>query len=393
LPAVTDNLIAVTMPQMGVSVEEGTVLEWSVQAGDRVEVDQTICEISTDKVETEVPAPASGTLVEIMVPAGETVRVGTALARISVSDEQGVTDGGSARQAADAGGSGRGSDDALTARQPDDAPIRVRHGYSPVVRRIANARGIDLEQVSGTGRDGRVTKRDVMDFVEVREPAAGSSPLPALSPMRRIIAERMTHSLRTAAHCHTFIEVDMSRVEFARRALGVGPLPIVARAAIEALRVHPVLNSRFDGDVEGRQDAVNLGIAVSLGEDGLIVPVIRGAQELSVEGLAQRIGALADRARTRRLDPAAVQDGTFTITNLGAFGTLMSTPIINQPQVGILDLQAIVKRPVVVDDAIAIRPMTVLGLGWDHRALDGVQAAQFLATLRDTLQAWPTSVA
>lgn len=357
------------MPQMGVSVEEGTVLEWIVQPGDRIESGQAICQISTDKVETEVPAPASGILVEVLVAAGETVSVGTVLARLG-------SDGG-----------------------------RSRRGHSPVVLRMAAMHGIDLQQVVGTGRDGRVTKRDVLALVTAADdrtaapsdiaalPAAPSAPPQSPSPMRRIIAERMTHSLRTAAHCHTFIEVDMSRVERTRRALGINALPIIARAAIDALRTHPVLNSHFEESALVSTEAIHLGIAVSLGEDGLIVPVIRDAHDRSVEGLAERIRDLAERARSRRLEPRETQDGTFTITNLGAFGTLMSTPIINQPQVAILDVQAIVKRPVVVDDAIGIRPMTILGLGWDHRALDGVMAARFLATVRDTLQGWPTSEA
>jgi 2-oxoglutarate dehydrogenase E2 component (dihydrolipoamide succinyltransferase) len=357
-------LIDVTMPQMGVSVEEGTVLAWAVGAGDLVVSGQTICEIATDKVETDVPAPADGVVREVLVDVGETVPAGSVLATID----------------------------------PRDVP-RSRRGHSPVVLRVAGEHDVDLERVVGTGRNGRVTKRDVFAFVEARDAAAPLAPLPvaaitsaepAPSRMRRTIAERMTHSLRTAAHCHTFIEVEMSRVQAARTALGIGPLPIVARACIDALRRHPVLNSRFDGDRPVSRDAVNLGIAVSLGDDGLIVPVIHDAQELSVEGLVERIRDLAGRARSRRLEPHEVQEGTFTITNLGPFGTLMSTPIINQPQVAILDVQAIAKRAVVVDDAIAIRPMTILGLGWDHRALDGAQAAGFLATLRHALQTWPT---
>ena len=342
------------MPQMGVSVEEGTVLAWAVHAGELVESGQTICEIATDKVETDVPAPAAGVVSELFVDVGETVSVGTVLATID----------------------------------PRDA-TRSRRGHSPVVLRVAGEHDVDLGQVVGTGRNGRITKRDVLAFVDTREAAvAPAEP----SRMRQTIAERMTHSLRTAAHCHTFIEVEMSRVQAARTALGISPLPILARACTDALRRHPVLNARFDGDRPVSVDAVNIGIAVSLGDDGLIVPVIHDAHELSVEGLAERIGDLAGRARSRRLEPTEVQDGTFTITNLGPFGTLMSTPIINQPQVAILDVQAIVNRAVVVDDAIAIRPMTILGLGWDHRAMDGAQAAGFLATLRDTLQTWPTPV-
>jgi pyruvate/2-oxoglutarate dehydrogenase complex dihydrolipoamide acyltransferase (E2) component len=206
--------------------------------------------------------------------------------------------------------------------------------------------------------------------------------------MRSSIAEHMTRSLATAAHCHTFIEVDMLRVEDARRELGISPLPLVARAAVEALREHSSLNAWLEGEMFTVHSGVHLGIAVSMGNDGLIVPVVRDAHELSVEGLTTRIRDLASRARSRDLSPDDVRGATFTITNLGGYGTLMSTPIINQPQVAILDVEAIVKRPVVVGDAIAIRPTTVLGLGWDHRALDGALAAQFLATLRDKLENW-----
>jgi 2-oxoglutarate dehydrogenase E2 component (dihydrolipoamide succinyltransferase) len=379
----------VTMPQMGVSVSEGTIVEWKVEAGDQVELDQTICEISTDKVETEVPSPVAGTVVEIVVPVDETVPVGTVIARIAVGDA-----------ATDAVPPLSGSPSAGDASVADRRP-----GYTPVVRRMAEVHSLDLAQVSGTGRGGRVTKRDVQAFLDARNgaPAPSAPPppraasLPVVTPtgtaeplsrMRRSIAEHMSRSVATAAHVHTFIETDMSRVEAARAALGVTALPIVARATIDALRAHPYLNAWLDGDQRTLHRSINLGIAVSLGDDGLIVPVIHDAQDLSVEGLASRIKDLAGRARSGSLTPDDVSGGTFTITNPGRRGTLLSTPIINQPQVGILTLEGIIKRPVVVDDAIAIRPTTVLGLGWDHRAIDGALAADFLATLRDSLEAW-----
>jgi pyruvate/2-oxoglutarate dehydrogenase complex dihydrolipoamide acyltransferase (E2) component len=210
--------------------------------------------------------------------------------------------------------------------------------------------------------------------------------------MRRQIGEHMKRSLETAAHCTTWIEVDMSRVEAARARLGVTALAFVARACIDALREHPALNAWLEGEEYTRHSGVNLGIAVSLGEDGLIVPVIHDAHELSAEGLARRIKDLARRARGRELTPDDVRGGTFTITNPGQYGSIMATPIINQPQVAILDFEAVIKRPVVVTDAdgndsIAIRPMTILGLSWDHRALDGALAAQFLATVKRNLEA------
>jgi pyruvate/2-oxoglutarate dehydrogenase complex dihydrolipoamide acyltransferase (E2) component len=296
-----------------------------------------------------------------------------------------------------------------------------------VVGRIAAEHGIDLSTVEGTGRNGRVRKQDVLALVpgsngsngttEVADPplhiespyrpdpvppdapgagaaaagAAVTSSGEGLSRMRRSIGEHMKRSLETAATCTTWIEVDMSRVQRERQRLGVTALAFVSRAVIVALREYPALNAWMEGDDYTRVNEVNLGIAVSLGEDGLIVPVIHGAHELSEEGLGARIRDLARRARSRELTADEVRGGTFTITNPGQYGSIMATPIINQPQVGILDVEAIVKRPVVVTDAdgndsIAIRPMTILGLSWDHRALDGVLSAQFLAAVKRELE-------
>ncbi len=422
----TDVLVDVTMPQMGVSVAEGTVIAWRAEVGDRIAADQTICEISTDKIDTEVPAPVSGVVAEILVAVEQTVEVGTVLARIAGEGEGlPAADGpGSPEPAAETNGgaSNRGSTP-LSPSAPAGARARATEGtgrgrYSPVVQRIAAEHGIDLSQVPGTGRDGRVRKQDVLAFVDaVPEPplhtespyrpepvtagaapgaggsgAAGGGP-GQLSRMRRQIGEHMKHSLETAAHCTTWIEVDMGRVETARSALGLTALPFVARATIAALREQPGLNAWLEGDRYTRHEHVNLGIAVSLGDDGLIVPVVERANELSVEGLGVRIKDLARRARARELTPDEVQGGTFTITNPGQYGSIMATPIINQPQVAILDLEAVVKRAVVLTDAegndsIAIRPMTILGLSWDHRALDGAIAAQFLASLKRLLEGW-----
>jgi pyruvate/2-oxoglutarate dehydrogenase complex dihydrolipoamide acyltransferase (E2) component len=346
------------MPQMGVSVAEGTVVAWRKRVGEAVAADETVCEVSTDKIDTEVPAPAAGTLAEICVQADETVEVGAVLARIAV-----------------------------------DAPA-TRH--SPVVQRIAAEHGVDLAAVTGTGRDGRVRKHDVLAAIAEPPPLHTESPyLPpaGLSRMRRAIGEHMKRSLETAATCTTWMEADMARVEASRRALGLTALPIVARCAIDALREHPALNATLDGERYLQHADVHLGIAVSLGEEGLIVPVIERAQELSARELGARIKELARRARAGELTPDEVRGGTFTITNPGQYGSLMATPVIAQPQVAILDLEAIVKRPVVVSghdegDMIAIRPQTILGLSWDHRALDGALAARFLATLRQRLEHW-----
>jgi len=393
----TNTLVDVTMPQMGVSVAEGTVVGWRVEVGDRIEADATIAEISTDKIDTEVPSPVSGVVAELLVPIGETVEVGTVLARIAssgavgpVADQAQPLDGEPAVQA--------------RAETPSPSPKsgNGHRRYSPVVQRIASEHGIDLSQIEGTGRGGRVRKQDVLALVEVDEPPlhieSPYRPDPVapgvgdgLSRMRRQIGEHMKRSLDTTATCTTWIEVDMSRVEAARARLGVTALSFVARACIDALREHPALNAWLEGSEYTRHADVNLGIAVSLGEDGLIVPVVQRAHELSVEGLAGRIRDLARRARSRELTPDDVRGGTFTITNPGQYGSIMATPIINLPQVGILDFEAVIKRPVVVTDAegndsIAIRPMTILGLSWDHRALDGALSAQFLASVKRHLE-------
>jgi 2-oxoglutarate dehydrogenase E2 component (dihydrolipoamide succinyltransferase) len=351
------------MPQMGVSVAEGTVVEWKKRVGDWVESDEPIVEISTDKVETEVPSPATGRVVELIADVGQTVDVGTVIAMID------------------------------TGASPGEAhPEEHKPPISPVVRRIATEHRIDLSKVQGTGRLGRVTKKDVMAHVK-SEPVLHSEspykeePAPVLPTMRQKIGEHMRRSLDTAAHCTTIVEADMNAVEAARGKLSY--LPFVARATIAALREYPALNSTWDGDKLVQHDAVHLGIAVSLGEDGLIVPVAKNAHELSHEGLAARIKDLAQRARDKQLKPDEVQGGTFTITNPGRYGALLATPIINQPQVAILDLEAVAKRPVVVGgDSIAIRPMTYLCMSWDHRALDGALAAQFLSSVRGHIEGW-----
>jgi pyruvate/2-oxoglutarate dehydrogenase complex dihydrolipoamide acyltransferase (E2) component len=372
--------VDVAMPQMGVSVAEGMVAEWHKQPGDWVAADEPLCVISTDKIDTDVPAPASGRVVEILVPEGETVDVGTVLARIDTEASPGES------HAAEEVHVGNG----------DRA-----HRYSPVVTRMAAEHGIDLSSIEGTGRGGRVTKKDVLALIERREEVAPPlhiespyQPEPAaeggetLSRMRRTIGEHMKRSLETAATCTTWIEADMSRIEAARERLGLTALPFVARCAVAALREHPELNAWLEGERYTRHNAVHLGIAVSLGDEGLIVPVIRDAHELSAEGLAKRVKDVARRARDGSLSPDDVRGGTFTITNPGQYGSIMATPVINQPQVAILDLEAIVKRAVVIDDAIAIRPMTIFGLSWDHRALDGVLAAQFLASLKRHVEGW-----
>jgi 2-oxoglutarate dehydrogenase E2 component (dihydrolipoamide succinyltransferase) len=402
---VISSLIELTMPQMGVSVAEGTIVSWRKRPGDWIERDEVVVEISTDKVETEVPSPAAGRIVEILVEEGATVEVGTVLATLDTEARPG-------QPHADEQEAVRAP--ATTAAGPAEAEHQP--AVSPVVRRIAAEHGIDLAEVHGSGRRGRVTKKDVLALLGDGAGAAGDGAADAapavplaerptepeaepvaeaggrpLSLMRRQIGEHMLRSLRTAAHCTTVVEVDMSAVEAARGRLS--PLPFVARAVIGALREYPALNATLEDERLTVHRDVHLGVAVSLGEDGLIVPVVRDAHELSHEGLAKRIRDLAERARSKRLLPDEVAGGTFTITNPGRFGALLATPIINQPQVAILDLEAVTKRPVVVTDergrdSIAIRPMAYLCLSWDHRALDGALAAQFLSAVRGNLERW-----
>jgi pyruvate/2-oxoglutarate dehydrogenase complex dihydrolipoamide acyltransferase (E2) component len=433
---------------MGTSMVEGTVVAWNVAVGDRVDRDQALCEVTTDKVDVECPAPAAGVVVELVAEEGETLEVGAVIARLAAEDgapsgapdptagaadgaTNGTTNGLDPRAVQDATPTRReGADNPAPAAPANGAPPSRREALrrsSPVAARLAAEHGLDVLELRGTGRNGRVTKRDVLAAAEAPAapalmhtespyrhdpsiPVAGSAPSrpPSPSPlgeppvvpadlggvpepasrMRRSIGAAVRRSLDTAAHCTTVVECDMSLLERERRERGLTALPLLAHHAIRTLREFPALNATFDGETAVRYgERVHLGIAVSLGDDGLIAPVIHDAQDLSVEGLARRIKDLAARARAGRLSPDEVRGGTFTITNPGAAGALMATPVINLPQVAILDLEAVVRRPVVVTDAdgsesIGIRPMVHLCMGWDHRALDGLYAARFLTALR-----------
>jgi pyruvate/2-oxoglutarate dehydrogenase complex dihydrolipoamide acyltransferase (E2) component len=438
---------------MGVSVAEGTVVEWKKQPGDWVEADEIIAAISTDKIDTDVEAPATGRVQEVLIEVGTTVEVGTVLARIATdarpgeahrsenaetadsASSEGTSEASAALDAPGEAGQLQGDtaeEHAGTAQRGSSAARRSgSRRYSPVVMRIASEHGVDLDQVEGTGRGGRVRKQDVLAYIEngapaVEEPpmhiespyrpdepatpktraprfeAPAAEPAPAggapLSRMRQAIGARMLQSLQTAATCTTVVEADLVRIEAARAQSGFTYLPYIARATIEALREFPQLNATLEDNQLTTYDGVHLGIAVSLGEGGLIVPVIRDAQDLSVEGLAKRIKDLARRARENALTADEVRGGSFTITNPGGYGSIIATPVINQPQVAILDTEAVVKRPVVItdelgNDSIAIRPMTYLCMSWDHRALDGALAAQFLSALRKKLESWPTTQA
>jgi pyruvate dehydrogenase E2 component (dihydrolipoamide acetyltransferase) len=444
----TETAVDVVMPQMGVSVSEGTITKWNKQVGDRIDADETLLEISTDKVDTEVPSPASGVVTEILVPEGETVEVGTVLARIGGEGAAAALAPESLPQpatqpAADAA-EASASEGQTTVEQPqapaqpsEPAPAGDGKSFvSPVVARIASEHGIDPSQVPGTGNGGRVTKRDIQAFIDsgAAQPAPATAPAPAAAPaaapqpaapppvsqeaappgqgesyepmsaMRRGIAEHMRRSLDTSAHVTSAIEVDMSKVVQIREKLkkeyqsayGINPtyLAFIARAATETLREYPWVNGELRGDKIVTRNYVNLGFAVELADGkGLIVPVVKNAETLNLLGMAKAIADVAKRAREKQLAPDDVTGGTFTITNPGGYGTFHGTPVISQPQAGILGTYAIVKRPWVITDengadAIAIRSLMNLTLTYDHRLVDGAYAGRFLRDLRERLQTW-----
>ncbi len=475
----------VVMPKMGESVMEGTVLEWKKGVGDTVEQDETLLEISTDKVDSEVPSPEAGTLLEILVQEGDTVDVGTPIAIIGSADAASApetpaaTSGDGAPtdepepyeksyggEATDTAASApavqeeRGAEAAAAATAGDAGPIPRRDDagnfYSPLVRSIAEAEGLslaELQTIQGTGSDGRVSKDDVMTYLASRgstpsqpaetpqpksygggsapqataaQPASKTSPAssakarpakaapaaPAdaadervevveMDRMRQLIAEHMRRSKDTSAHVTSFAEVDVTglvkhreahKAEFQKReGVKLTYTPYFIEAAIEPLREHPLLNSSVEGSRVLIKKDYHIGIAVALGKKGLLVPVVRNAGQQNLTGLAHTVADLADRARTKKLQPDELQGGTFTITNVGSLGSLMGTPIINQPQSAILSPGAIVKRPVVVEvngeDVIAIRHMVYISLSYDHRIIDGSMAASFLAAYRRELEA------
>jgi 2-oxoglutarate dehydrogenase E2 component (dihydrolipoamide succinyltransferase) len=463
--------VDVVMPQMGVSVSEGTITKWSKSVGDTIEADETLLEISTDKVDTEVPSPASGVVTEILVQEGETVEVGTVLARIGgeapaaapppAAPEPATQPAAQDATAAATEGQAAPEPEPTPApAAPAPQPVAAENGkafVSPVVARIAAEHGIDPSQVPGTGTGGRVTKKDIQSFIETgaQAPAApapeappqpepaqapppasapAAAPAPAAPPappaakpatapapaavgpaqageslepmsaMRRGIAEHMRRSLDTSAHVTSAIEVDMTRVVQIREKLkkeyqaayGVNPtyLAFIARAAVETLRDYPWVNGELRGDQIVTRNYVNLGFAVELADGkGLIVPNLKNAETLNLLGMAKGIAEIAKRARDKKLTPDDVAGGSFTITNPGGYGTFHGTPVISQPQAGILGTYAIVKRPWVITDddgadAIAIRSMMNLTLTYDHRLVDGAYAGRFLHDLRERLQGW-----
>lgn len=469
-------MIDVEMPQMGESIVEGTLTKWLKKPGDKVERDEPLFEISTDKVDTEIPSPAAGTLAEILVEEGKTVGINTVVGRIS---DGAASSAGSAAPAASvstpapaatpapapaqatvAQSDGASHSDAAS---PAPAPVSAADTgtvveetagpLSPLVRKMARENNIDLSRVKGTGVGGRITKQDLESYLAgqsgtavapVSAPRPVAAPLPQQAPvhvpapppeaprqaapmtapspaptqvtmpgappamrvepmsiMRQKIAEHMTFSKHTSAHVTTVHKADMTKVAKLRDKLkgsfqaqygfGLTYLPFMVRAAVAALREFPLVNASIEGTNIIYHRDINLGIAVAL-ENGLIVPVIRNADEKNIVGLQRSIVDLAARARSRQLRPDEVTGGTFSITNFGSFGSIFATPVINQPQVAILGIGAVQKEPVVIEDAIAIRSTAYLALTFDHRLIDGALADQFTAKVKSILENWSEEV-
>jgi len=390
--------LKVIMPQMGESVAEGTILKWLVQEGERVAKDQSLVEISTDKIDTEVPSPVTGILQKILHSADETVPVGTVIAEINELTGE-VTE-----EVAE-----KVKTPVIQPARPAQVTVRIieeegegEKRYSPLVRKLAREYGVNLQVVKGTGAGGRITKQDLSGYIEgVQKLKIPSGPeveeVIPLTPIRRIIAERMVQSIKAAPHVTTTFEVDMTAIakyretnkDAIQKSQGVHLtyLPFIIMAAASALRENPVLNSSWSDSGIIIKKYINIGIAVSL-EDGLIVPVIRKADSMNLIELARESQLLAQKARDKRLKPEDVHDSTFTITNYGIAGSLFGTPIIMPPHAAILGIGAINKRPVIINDAIAIRQMAYLSLSFDHRIIDGAQADRFLSKIKNTLEEW-----
>jgi pyruvate dehydrogenase E2 component (dihydrolipoamide acetyltransferase) len=414
---------------MGESIFEGTITKWLKKPGDKVQRDEPLFEISTDKVDAEIPAPASGVLQEIKVSEGNTVQVNTVVGVIG--DGAGTSAPAPAQAAAPPAAAAPAPPVAAKKEAPAPPPATPGHEEeedsdvrsSPLVRKLAREHTVDLAKVSGTGAGGRVTKQDILDYVEHRASAPAAAPanvdatrpapapaipgdLVPMSQMRKIIAQRMIESRRTSAHVHCMFEVDITRIVNLRNKLKNGFeqrygarltfMPFFVRAAIIALQQYPVVNASLEGDNVRYHRHVNAGIAVAL-DWGLIVPVLKNADELNFLGLQRGITDLGERARSKKLMPADVEGATFTITNPGQFGAVFGLPIINQPNVAIMGVGGITKQPLVITDkdgadSIAIRSVVHLTLGYDHRIVDGALADQFMAVVKKTLENWSEEV-
>jgi 2-oxoglutarate dehydrogenase complex dihydrolipoamide succinyltransferase (E2) component len=372
--------IKVVIPQVGQSIAEATIVKWFKKVGEHIEKNEPLVEIGTDKINTEIPSPESGIIQKLLVPEGETVPVLTEIAVIS--------DGKSDDEPA-----------APIEVRPDiDRSVIVSYqessrdrNYSPVVRRLAQEHNIDLGKIVGSGADGRVSKEDVLRFVEQSKGKNVDEERVPMSRMRKLISDHMSLSRRTAADVSTFFEIDMSAVEAEREkvkeqhGVKLTYLPFVVWAIVQGLKKFPILNASIDGDAIVYKKHYNIGVAVAI-DQGLIVPVLKHAEEKNLLEINKQLRDLSNRARNNRLQPADLEDGTFTITNPGVFGALLGTPIIHQPQVAILGVGAVVKRAVVIDDQIVVRPMSYFSLSYDHRALDGATADQFLAFVKNMLE-------
>ncbi len=388
----------VVMPQMGESVAEGTIVRWIKKVGDKVDRDEPLFEISTDKVDAEIPSPASGVLSEIRAKEGDTVPVNSVVAIIgSATDVPAAVAPAAAATPAPVTQADTSTSTPATAstRASDDIS---RDRTSPLVRQIAKEHNIDVSQVTGTGIGGRVTKDDVLAFaargaarLDVQaQPHSPDDKVEKMSVMRKKIADHMIASQGTSAHVHTVFEVDFSRIAKIREGKKISYLSFIIKATAVALKAFPILNASVDGDSIVYHKDVNVGVAVAL-ETGLIVPVVKHADAQDLGAIAQTVADLAARARSKQLKPEDVAGGTFTVTNPGAFGALLGTPIINQPQLAILGIGSIEKRPVVVGDAVVARMTAVLTLGFDHRVIDGAVADQFMAQIKKALENWDES--
>ncbi|MCA9942884.1 MAG: 2-oxo acid dehydrogenase subunit E2 [Anaerolineales bacterium] len=418
----------VIMPEMGEGVVEGTVSRWLKQVGEVVDLYEPLLEIETDKVTTEATAEEAGTLLEILVPEGKTVDVGTVLAFIGQPGEPVQKNGGAPVQKPTPVPQPAAEPAIVAAPTPTNGsqPQRYTGRISPVVGRIAAEHDVDLNLVSGTGRDGRITKKDILAYVEQRqtqpapqpepkptppqatpEPVTPSprhpvtpSPIPGeivpLTTMRRAIAEHMVRSKHTSPHVTTVFEFDFTAVaqhraahkaQFARDGVNLTFTAYIVAATVEALKQHPMVNSTWTNAGVELKRQINVGMAAAI-DDGLIVPVIKGADGLNLLGLARTINDLTERARRKQLQPAEVQGGTFSITNHGTSGSLFATPIINQPQCGILGVGKIEKRVKVIHDAIAIRPLAYVSFTFDHRILDGKTADDFVSSIKNVIERW-----
>ena len=400
----------IVMPQMGESIAEGTIVRWIKKVGDPVDRDEPLFEITTDKVDAEIPSPSAGILTEILAKEGDTVSVHSVVGTIQMTGEESGPD--AIHVQARPSTSVEGPETTATPRvarkaSKEAAPDDLRRlKSSPLVRRIAREHNVDIAELVGSGQGGRVTKQNILDYLGpgIEDRGNGDSRLARdgharvevqpLSAMRKKIAEHMVLSRRTSAHVHTVFHVDLSHVERIRHAkrdeyerlgLKLSYMAFIARAVIDALRQHPLVNASLDGDSILLKKDVNLGIAVAL-EGGLIAPVIKNADEKDLLGLNRAIADVAARARAKQLHPEEVHGGTFTITNPGQLGAQFGMPIISQPQVAILGVGTIEKRPVVVDDSLAIRTMAYLTLGYDHRLIDGAVADQFMSDVKKHLE-------